>query len=206
MDKLPEKGLVGLAYWDLGFRQIHTTKKPIAKADDLKGVKMRVIPTQIYVDFMNALGANAVPMPFTETYGALEQGAIDGMTNPLLNILDGKYNEVTRSTSRSPTICTRRRRDSQQEIRGTSCRPPRRRSSKTRRPRPLRSSARSRATKRQRCSTGLKTGMTVTSCRRRVAKLREKAKPVIAKHTKTVGEEIVNETNAELAKLRAGKK
>ena len=96
LDKLQERGLVGLAYWDLGFRQMHTTKKPIAKADDFKGLKMRVIPTPIYVDFMNALGATAVPMPFTETYSALEQGAIDGMTNPLLNILDGKYNEVTK--------------------------------------------------------------------------------------------------------------
>ena len=96
LDKLQERGLVGLAYWDLGFRQMHTTKKPITKADDFKGLKMRVIPTPIYVDFMNALGATAVPMPFTETYSALEQGAIDGMTNPLLNILDGKYNEVTK--------------------------------------------------------------------------------------------------------------
>ncbi len=96
LDKLQEKGLVGLAYWDLGFRQVHTGKKPIAKADDFKGVKMRVIPTPIYVDFMKSLGASPVPMPFTETYTALEQGAIDGMTNPLLNILDGKYDEVSK--------------------------------------------------------------------------------------------------------------
>ncbi len=96
LDKLQERGLVGLAYWDLGFRQIHTAKKPIAKADDFKGLKMRVIPTPLYVDFMSAMGASPVPMPFTETYTALEQGAIDGMTNPLLNILDGKYNEVSK--------------------------------------------------------------------------------------------------------------
>jgi len=96
LDKLQEKGLVGLAYWDLGFRQVHTGKKPIAKADDFKGIKMRVIPTPIYVDFMKSLGASPVPMPFTETYTALEQGAIDGMTNPLLNILDGKYDEVSK--------------------------------------------------------------------------------------------------------------
>ena len=96
LDKLEERGLVGLAYWDLGFRQVHTAKKPIAKADDFNGVKIRVIPTPLYVDFMKAMGAAAVPMPFTETYTALEQGAIDGMTNPLLNILDGKYNEVSK--------------------------------------------------------------------------------------------------------------
>ena len=96
LDKLQERGLVGLAYWDLGFRQIRTAKKPVAKADDFNGMKMRVIPTPLYVDFMKALGASPVPMPFTETYTALEQGAIDGMTNPLLNILDGKYNEVSK--------------------------------------------------------------------------------------------------------------
>lgn len=96
LDKLQEKGLVGLAYWDLGYRQVHTGKKPIAKADDFKGMKMRVIPTAIYVDFMKSLGAAPVPLAFTETYTAMEQGAIDGMTNPLLNILDGKYDEVSK--------------------------------------------------------------------------------------------------------------
>jgi TRAP-type transport system periplasmic protein len=94
-DKLPEKGLVGLAYWELGFRQMNNAKRAIEKAEDLEGLKMRVIPTPIYIEFMNALGANAVPMPFTETYTALETGAIDGMTNPLLNITDMKFYEVT---------------------------------------------------------------------------------------------------------------
>src|SRR5215207_947946 len=45
IDKLPAKGLVGLGYWDLGFREMHTRSKPIAKADDFRGLKMRVIPT-----------------------------------------------------------------------------------------------------------------------------------------------------------------
>jgi TRAP-type transport system periplasmic protein len=95
LDMLPEKGLVGLGYWELGFRDINNSERPIEKAEDLEGLKMRVIPTPIYVDFMNAMGANAVPMPFTETYTALETGAIDGMTNPLINIKDSKFYEVT---------------------------------------------------------------------------------------------------------------
>src|SRR5829696_2870640 len=75
IDKLPAKGLVGLAYWDLGFREMHTRSKAIAKADDLRGMKMRVIPTPIYVEFMNALGANAVPMPFYgDLYGPRARG------------------------------------------------------------------------------------------------------------------------------------
>ena len=99
LDKLQEKGLVGLAYWDLGFRQIHTAKKPISKADDFKGVKMRVIPTPIYVDFMNALGANAVPMPFTELYTALETKAVDGQEGPYTTILTNKIYEVQKYLS-----------------------------------------------------------------------------------------------------------
>jgi tripartite ATP-independent transporter DctP family solute receptor len=94
--KLQERGLVGLAYTELGFRQLHNSERPIAKAEDIEGLKMRVIPTPIYVDFMNAIGANAVPMPYTETYTALETGAIDGMTNTLLNILDMKFYEVAK--------------------------------------------------------------------------------------------------------------
>src|SRR5436190_2032485 len=50
---LVPKNLVGLSYWEQGFRQIHTGKKAIQTADDLKGMKIRVIETPIYVDFMN---------------------------------------------------------------------------------------------------------------------------------------------------------
>jgi TRAP-type C4-dicarboxylate transport system substrate-binding protein len=96
LDKLSERGLVGLAYTDLGFRHFHNRRRPIAKAEDVAGLKMRVIPTPIYVDVMNALGANAVPMPYTETYAALESGAIDGMTNTLVNIMDMKFHEVAK--------------------------------------------------------------------------------------------------------------
>ena len=168
IDKLPAKGLVGLAYWDLGFREMHTRSKPIAKADDLRGLKMRVIPTPIYVDFMNATGANAVPMPFTETYTALEQGAIDGMTNPLLNIPDGKYNEVSKHLTLTNhmytpqiVIASKRTWDKLSPRRSAKfCR--------TRPPRRPPSSARWRGTRRRRCSTSSRSpGWRSTSCRRR---------------------------------------
>jgi tripartite ATP-independent transporter DctP family solute receptor len=207
MDKLPERGLVGLAYFDLGFREMHTTKKAITKADDLKGLKMRVIPTPIYVDFMNATGANAVPMPFTETYSALEQGSIDGMTNPLLNILDGKYNEVTKNLTMTNhmytpqiVIVSKRTWDKLSPA-----------DQKILRDAAVETSVIQRKIARDEAAKVLdaakKAGMTVHELPpAEIAKLREIAKPVIAKHTKTVGEEIVAETNAELAKLRAGKK
>ena len=74
-------------YWDLGFRQLSNNRHPITKVDDIAGLKIRVIQSPIYIDLFNALGANAVPMPFTELYTALETEAIDGQENPARSIL-----------------------------------------------------------------------------------------------------------------------
>ena len=94
MDKLPEKGLVGLGYWELGFRQLSNNRHPVTTVDDIAGLKIRVVQSPIYIDLFNALGANAVPMPFPEVYTALETGAIDGQENPFPNILASKFVEV----------------------------------------------------------------------------------------------------------------
>ena len=64
MEKLPAKGIVGLAYPELGFRHIHNSKRPVTKLEDLQGLKIRVIQTPVYIDTLNALGANATPLPF----------------------------------------------------------------------------------------------------------------------------------------------
>ncbi|HYQ99878.1 MAG TPA: TRAP transporter substrate-binding protein [Casimicrobiaceae bacterium] len=93
-DKLPEKGLVHLAYYDLGFRQLTNSKRPIKTAEDIVGLKIRVIQSPIYIDTFNALGANSVPMAFPEVYTALEQKAIDGQENPFTVIEANKFQEV----------------------------------------------------------------------------------------------------------------
>jgi tripartite ATP-independent transporter DctP family solute receptor len=93
-DKLPEKGLVHLAFYDLGFRQLTNSKRAIKTADDIAGLKIRVIQSPIYIDTFNAIGANAVPMAFTEVYTALEQKAIDGQENPFTVIEANKFQEV----------------------------------------------------------------------------------------------------------------
>ncbi len=92
--KLQDKGLVGLAYWELGFRNVTNSKRPIAKVEDIEGLKLRVIPNAINVDWVKALGANPTPMAFPEVYGALESKAIDGQENPLNVILANKFAEV----------------------------------------------------------------------------------------------------------------
>ena len=94
LDQLPEKGLIGLAFWENGFRQITNNRRPIAKAEDIAGLKIRVIQNPLYIETFNALGANALPMPFTELYTALEQKAVDGQENPTATILASKFYEV----------------------------------------------------------------------------------------------------------------
>jgi len=78
-DLLPAKNLVNLAYWELGFRELTNSKRPLTKMEDIAGLKIRVIQSPIYIETFNALGANSVPMPFTEVYTALEQKIIDGI-------------------------------------------------------------------------------------------------------------------------------
>jgi tripartite ATP-independent transporter DctP family solute receptor len=207
LDKLQERGLVGLAYWDLGFRQMHTVKKPILKADDLKGMKMRVIPTAQYVDFMNSLGATATPMPYTETYTALEQGAIDGMTNPLLNIVNEKFYEVTKHLTLTNHMYTpqavivskkfwdKLSADEKKILQDAA--------SET--ALYQRKVARDEATKA--LEELKKRGMQVHELpAAEVAKLRERAKPAMDKLTAQVGEGLVKEVVAEVEKVRAAGK
>jgi len=99
LEKLPAKGLVGLGYWDLGFRNVTNSRRPIAKAEDLDGLKLRVIPNPVFIDTFKAFKANPVPMPFAELYGALESKAVDGQENPFSVILSNKFYEVQKYVS-----------------------------------------------------------------------------------------------------------
>jgi len=92
--RLADKGIVGLSYFELGFRNITNGKRPINKVEDLAGLKLRVIPNAINVDWVKAVGANPTPMAFPEVYAGLEQGAIDGQENPFSVILANKFYEV----------------------------------------------------------------------------------------------------------------
>lgn len=97
--RLPEKGLVALGYWDLGFRNVTNSKRPITRPEDLDGLKLRVIPNPVFLDTFKAFKANPVPMPFAELYGALESKAVDGQENPFAVILSNKMFEVQKYVS-----------------------------------------------------------------------------------------------------------
>ena len=92
--KLADKNIIGLAYFELGFRNLTNSKRPINTVEDIAGLKLRVIPNAINVDWVKALGANPTPLAFPEVYAALEQKAIDGQENPLNVILANKFSEV----------------------------------------------------------------------------------------------------------------
>ncbi|MBA3909346.1 MAG: ABC transporter substrate-binding protein [Rhodobacter sp.] len=91
---LPDRDLVGLVYWENGFRNITNNRGPITTAADLEGLKLRVMQNPVYLEVFTALGANAVPMPFSELFTALETGAVDGQENPSTTILSSKFFEV----------------------------------------------------------------------------------------------------------------
>ncbi len=92
--RLEEKGIVGIGYWELGFRNMTNSKKPLNKVEDIAGLKIRVIPNPINLDWVKALDANPTPLPFPELYGALENKAVDGQENPIPTIKGNKFAEV----------------------------------------------------------------------------------------------------------------
>jgi TRAP-type transport system periplasmic protein len=92
--KLPAVGLIGLAWWENGFRHTTNSKRPITKLEDFDGVKMRVMQNTVYIDTFKSLGSNAVPMAFSEVYSALETKTVDGQENPFANIENMKFYEV----------------------------------------------------------------------------------------------------------------
>jgi tripartite ATP-independent transporter DctP family solute receptor len=97
--RLAEKGVVVLAFFDLGFRNVTNSKRPITRAEDLEGLKLRVIPNPVFLETFKAFKANPVPMPFAELYGALESKAVDGQENPFAVILSSKLYEVNKFVS-----------------------------------------------------------------------------------------------------------
>ncbi len=94
--QLDPKGLVGLAYFDMGYYSLHNSKHPITKLEDVAGLKMRVTETPVTIDTFKAFGANPVPLAYAELYNALETKIVDGGGQPPLNMVYGKIGEVSK--------------------------------------------------------------------------------------------------------------
>ncbi|NCF73762.1 MAG: DctP family TRAP transporter solute-binding subunit [Gammaproteobacteria bacterium] len=81
LDAMLPYGLRGMCYYDSGARSFYNTKRPIHSPDDIAGMKIRVQNSDIYVAMIQALGANATPIPYGEVYQSLVQGVVDGAEN-----------------------------------------------------------------------------------------------------------------------------
>ena len=92
--KLEPKGMVGLVYWENGFRNLTNSKRPVNKLEDMGDIKLRVMQNNVFLDSFKALGANAVPLPFSELFTALETRAVDGQENPFNTVVSSKFYEV----------------------------------------------------------------------------------------------------------------
>lgn len=99
LGNLDKVGLKGLAYAERGFRNLTNSKKEILSPTDMKGLKIRVMENPVYIDTFKALGANAVPMAWTEALTAMQQGTIDGQENPVNVIYSFKLAETQKFMS-----------------------------------------------------------------------------------------------------------
>ncbi|HKO09887.1 MAG TPA: TRAP transporter substrate-binding protein [Alphaproteobacteria bacterium] len=88
----PNTHLIGLCWMDAGARSMYDTKRPIKSIEDMKGLKVRVMGNPMFVDMMNALGANGVPMGYDQVFSALQTGVVDGAeNNPPSFVFDNHY-------------------------------------------------------------------------------------------------------------------
>jgi tripartite ATP-independent transporter DctP family solute receptor len=205
LDRLPEKGLIGLSYWDHGFRVLTNSRRPVAKMEDIQGLKLRVQQIPVFIDTFAALGANPVPMAFTELYTAMETKAVDGQENPFVSVEVTKFYEVQRYASNtrhaySPLLVLVSKRfwdqlsaDERKILQDAA----------------TETKAFERETSRAMDAKAMEElkskGMTITDISpAERARMRDKLKPAIEKHHKTISEALVQEVNAELQKVRGG--
>lgn len=202
-DKMPGVGLVNLAYWENGFRNLTNSRKPVTKVEDFSGIKLRVMQNNVFLDTFRTVGANAVPMAFQEVFTALETRAIDGQENPFVTIDTSKFYEVQRYLSvtnhaytpfmvlyskalfdrlsgdeqKALVDCAIQGRDEQRKV--------------------------SRALSAKSLESVKAKGMQVNEIPAEEQKrMREAVKPVYEKHAATIGKDTVDRMNAALAKIR----
>lgn len=94
LDMLDDQNLVGLAYWENGYRDMSNSVRPIESAADFDGLKLRTMENDLHLAAFSALGANPSPMAFTELFTALQQGTVDGQENPIATIYLEGFHEV----------------------------------------------------------------------------------------------------------------
>ena len=90
-DVVSQKGIVALDYWDAGFKQFSTNKKPIVLPEDAKGQKMRIMSSKVLEEQTKAIGAIPQVLPFSDVPSALSTGVVDAAENPLSNFYNSQF-------------------------------------------------------------------------------------------------------------------
>ena len=188
--KLAEKDIIGLAYWENGFRHFTNSKRAIVKAEDLGGLKVRTMQNNLYIDLFSGLGANAIPMPVNELFNALETKAVDAQENPYSVVQAQKFFDVQKYLSTTGhaydaqvLIASKKFWDKLSAADKTLMQDAAREATDFQRQTSREMNAKARAEL-------IKAGMQindVSDAERQ--RMREKLQPVIAKHQTTVGEE-----------------
>jgi len=99
LNELEAHQMKGLAFWEVGYRSLANSRRPVNKAEDIKGLKLRTTPNQAHIKAFQLLGAAPQPMPFSEVFSALETKAIDGHENPPTLMASTKMYEVQKHLS-----------------------------------------------------------------------------------------------------------
>lgn len=202
LQNMPQ-GLVGLGYWDHGFRNVSNGKRPINKLEDFDGLKVRVLEAPLVLDTFSALGTNPVPLAFTELYTAMETGTVDGQDNPVVAFETNKFNEVQKHLAMTRHIYNplviafsertwnRLSKDEQQVLLDAA--------------RDSRAEQRevSRNMEAEAIAKVKAEGTQVTEISdEEIARMREATAAVTAKHTAQIGEDAVNAMMTEIEKIR----
>ncbi|MCP1675757.1 tripartite ATP-independent transporter DctP family solute receptor [Natronocella acetinitrilica] len=95
MASLEREGIIGLGFAEAGFRHVINNTRPVATPEDLSRIRLRVQPSDLFLDSFRALGANPVPMAWSDVFSAVQQGTVDGLEIPLAVIYANQYPEVT---------------------------------------------------------------------------------------------------------------
>lgn len=200
--RLDSKGLTGLCFWEAGFHQVTNSRRPIKGLEDFRGLKIRTIQNPVMIDVVNALGANAVPMAYTEVYTGLETKAIDGQTGTYPLIYANKIFEVQKYIAEAnlfyapvAVLMSKKYFDglspADQAIMRDACaeaRTTEREANRTLSPEAL----------KQMQAAGLQSTVLDAAT---IAAIKDKLRPVVDKHMKGFDPEIVTTLQAELAKL-----
>lgn len=202
--KMEGIGMVGLAYWDNGFRHMTNSKRKITTTEDINGLKIRVIPNPVFINTFKALRANAVPMPYPELYNALESKAVDAQETPVGLIQSSKFYEVQKYMTMTGHAYTaffvaasKKWFDTLSPADQKAVLEAARESAPYQRK--LSRDAAERITRELRDQGGMDV---TTLAPAEVAKLREMVKPVVAQFSEVIGADVIKQAREDMAKAK----